>query len=188
MILCQRADCLCSSAFHSSHRSLGLCTQTYINTLHTVIRFVSISVKFGILGLNGTVIEAKLCNFKCPKCIFSTSVLLRLRTLQMPNLLLIETKRITVQRPLIHPLLTVHAPLPEDRLPLLFSLPLLPHVTWALHTEFIYKEWLSIPLLWQSMILCQRADCLCTATAIPFIYSFSGNSAASALISTFMCL
>ncbi len=27
-----------------------------------------------------------------------------------------------------------------------------------------------------------------TATAMPFIYSFSGNSAASALISTFMCL
>ncbi len=27
-----------------------------------------------------------------------------------------------------------------------------------------------------------------TATAIPFIYSFSGNSAASAPISTFMCL
>ncbi len=28
----------------------------------------------------------------------------------------------------------------------------------------------------------------CTATAIPFIYLFSGNSAASAPISTFMCL
>ncbi len=28
----------------------------------------------------------------------------------------------------------------------------------------------------------------CTSTAIPFIYSFSGNSAASAPISTFMCL
>ncbi len=27
-----------------------------------------------------------------------------------------------------------------------------------------------------------------TATAIPFIYSFSGKSAASAPISTFMCL
>jgi hypothetical protein len=30
MILCQRADCLCSSAFHSSHLSLGLCTQNYL--------------------------------------------------------------------------------------------------------------------------------------------------------------
>ncbi len=29
---------------------------------------------------------------------------------------------------------------------------------------------------------------VCTATAIPFIYSFSGNSTASAPISTFMCL
>ncbi len=28
----------------------------------------------------------------------------------------------------------------------------------------------------------------CTATAIPFIYSFSGNSAALAPISTFMCI
>ncbi len=30
--------------------------------------------------------------------------------------------------------------------------------------------------------------CIFTATAVPFIYSFSGNSAASAPIPTFMCL
>jgi hypothetical protein len=35
------------------------------------------------------------------------------------------------------PPLAVHDPLPDDRLPpLLFSLPLLPHVSWTLHTEF----------------------------------------------------
>ncbi len=36
-------------------------------------------------------------------------------------------------------------------------------------------------------LLCTWIPCH-TATAIPFIYSFSGNSAASAPISTFMCL
>jgi hypothetical protein len=32
-----------------------------------------------------------------------------------------------------------------------------------------------------------KVSSYCTATAIPFIHSFSGNSAASAPISTFMC-
>jgi hypothetical protein len=45
--------------------------------------------------------EAKILMFKCPKCVFlaSTSVPFRLATMQMPNLALIETRRITV-----HPL------------------------------------------------------------------------------------
>ncbi len=38
------------------------------------------------------------------------------------------------------------------------------------------------------MALPQCSSQCYTATAIPFIYSFSGNSAASASISTFMCL
>ncbi len=35
------------------------------------IRFVSISAKLGIctvVGLNGTLVEAKIHSFKCPKC------------------------------------------------------------------------------------------------------------------------
>jgi hypothetical protein len=36
------------------------------------------------------------------------------------------------------PPLAVHDPLPESRLPLLFSLPLLPFVSWALHTDLQY--------------------------------------------------
>ncbi len=38
----------------------------------SVIRFVSISAKFGIctvVGLNGTLVEAKKRTFKCPKCV-----------------------------------------------------------------------------------------------------------------------
>ncbi len=37
-------------------------------------------------------------------------------------------------------------------------------------------------------VMAASQNSVCTATAIPFIYSFSGNSAASAPISTFMCL
>ncbi len=37
----------------------------------TVMRFVSISAKFGICGgLNGTLVEAKIDTFKCPMCVF----------------------------------------------------------------------------------------------------------------------
>ncbi len=71
---------------------------------HTVIRFVSISAKFGIytvVGLKGTLVESEIRTFKCPganfsfnKCPISTQ---KATTLQMPNLTLIEKKRITVQ-------------------------------------------------------------------------------------------
>ncbi len=41
---------------------------------YTVIPFVSISAEHGIctvvMGLNGTLVEAKIRTFKCPKCIF----------------------------------------------------------------------------------------------------------------------
>jgi hypothetical protein len=53
----------------------------------TVIRFISISAKFAIctvVDLNGTLVEAKI------------RVPVRPTTLQMPNLALTETKRITV--------------------------------------------------------------------------------------------
>jgi hypothetical protein len=40
-------------------------------------------------------------------------------------------------------------------------------------------------VVWQMSLVLVIA---CTATEIPFIYSFSGNSVASAPISTFMCL
>ncbi len=36
---------------------------------HTVIYFVSSSAKFGVntvVSLNGTLVEAKICTFKCP--------------------------------------------------------------------------------------------------------------------------
>ncbi len=65
---------------------------------YTVIRFVSISAKLGIcivVGLNGTLVEAKILTFKCPMCVFQR-VPYRPTTVQISNLALIETKRITV--------------------------------------------------------------------------------------------
>jgi hypothetical protein len=44
------------------------------------------------------------------------------------------------------PPLAIHDPLPESRLPLLFSLPLLPQVSWALHTEFYILTMVSASL------------------------------------------
>ncbi len=43
---------------------------------HTEIRFLPVSAKLDIsidVGLNGTLIEAKLLTFKCPIYLFSTS-------------------------------------------------------------------------------------------------------------------
>jgi hypothetical protein len=64
---------------------------------YTVIRFVSISVKFGIctvLGLNGTLVEAKIHTWDAVVVYFSFKMCPT--TEQMQNLALIETKRITV--------------------------------------------------------------------------------------------
>jgi hypothetical protein len=66
----------------------------------TVIRFVSMNAKFGIctvVGLNGTLVETKIRTLKClVRILASTSVPFRLTTVQMPNLVQIETKPITV--------------------------------------------------------------------------------------------
>ncbi len=66
-----------------------------------VIGFVLISAKFdirtvvGVVGLNGTLVDAKIRIFKCTKVIIldSTSVPFRPMAVQWPNLALIETKR-----------------------------------------------------------------------------------------------
>ncbi len=47
------------------------------------------------MGLNGTLVEAEILTFKCPMCVFQR-VPFRPTTVQMSNLALIETKRITV--------------------------------------------------------------------------------------------
>jgi hypothetical protein len=65
----------------------------------TVTRFVSISAKFGtctFVGLNRTLVEAKIRTFKCPE-LASTSVPFRRSTVQMTNLAPVEAKRITVR-------------------------------------------------------------------------------------------
>ncbi len=51
----------------------GSVVQISPNEPHTVIRFVSSSAKFGIctvVGLNGTLFEAKIGTFKFSKCVF----------------------------------------------------------------------------------------------------------------------
>jgi hypothetical protein len=73
-----------------------------IELVCTVIRFVSNNAKFGIctvVGLNGTLIEAKIRTWDTWMGVFtiaSKSVTFRPLTVQMPNLELIGTKWITV--------------------------------------------------------------------------------------------
>jgi hypothetical protein len=68
--------------------------------VYTVIRFVSNKAKFGsctIVGLNGTLGEAKICTLGTyVRILTSSSVIFRPVMVQMPNLALVETKRITV--------------------------------------------------------------------------------------------
>jgi hypothetical protein len=68
---------------------------------HTVIRFVSISAKFGIctvVGLNGTLVKlnAHLGHLNV-RLLAKTSVLIRPTTVKMPYLALIETKWLSVR-------------------------------------------------------------------------------------------
>ncbi len=47
------------------------CTSSATIFLYTEVHFISIGAKFGIcdvVGLNGTLVEAKMRTFKCPKC------------------------------------------------------------------------------------------------------------------------
>jgi hypothetical protein len=101
-----------SIIFVLQYKSINLHTQGYwasvwhmdFSRRHIVIRFMWVSAKFGtctvVVSVNGTLVEAKMCTStfesthliftKCP--IYST-----LTTVQVPNLALVETKRITVQ-------------------------------------------------------------------------------------------
>ncbi len=64
--------------------------------------FVSMSTRFGnctVVGLNGTLVEAKICTdlgHLNVRILVLTSFLFRPTTVQMENLALTETKRITV--------------------------------------------------------------------------------------------
>jgi hypothetical protein len=68
----------------------------HFTCLYTVIRSVSADAKFGIctvVGLNGTLVKAKIRTFTYPKYTFSFKCpIYRPTTVQMPNLALIETK------------------------------------------------------------------------------------------------
>jgi hypothetical protein len=67
---------------------------------YTVIRFMRVSAKFGTctaVRVHGTIVDAKCAHSPLNLGILSsTSVPCTLTTVQLPNLALVETKRITV--------------------------------------------------------------------------------------------
>jgi hypothetical protein len=68
--------------------------------IYTVICFVLVSAKFGsytVVSVNRTLFEAKMCTYTLESMHFtSTSVPFTLMTVQVSNLVLAHTKRITV--------------------------------------------------------------------------------------------
>jgi hypothetical protein len=73
----------------------------YTYTIHCYpFRMSYCSAKFGtctVVSVNGTLVEGKMCTFTLePAHFIFTSVPFTLTTVQVPNLALVETKRITV--------------------------------------------------------------------------------------------
>ncbi len=75
-----------------------MCSRMYTYTIHCYpFRVSYCSAKFGTCTVNGTLVEAKMCTFTLESAHFIfTSVSFTLTTVQVPNLALVETKRITV--------------------------------------------------------------------------------------------
>jgi hypothetical protein len=87
------------SAIEVSHSRLEIrSTEWCANVLYTVFRFVSVSAQFGtVLSVKGTLLKLKCAHSPLSvRIISSTSVPFTLMTVHMPNLALVETKRITV--------------------------------------------------------------------------------------------